>query len=283
MTATTWQCGRFEFALDRPVLMGVVNVTPDSFSDGGKHDAAEAAIKHARQLIKQGARAIDIGGESTRPGAEPVTAKRELDRIMPVLESLRHANVALSVDTCKPEVMRIALDAGADIINDVTGFTDPEAQSVVAAHGRCGLCVMHMRGEPRTMQQAPTYENVTKEVFGWLDAQARHLVSLGISPNRMTLDPGFGFGKTIEHNYELLRHLDQLVALGYPVLIGLSRKSMIGAVTGRPVDQRIAGSLSGALAGVYRGARVVRVHDVEATKDAIEVWQAVAFGPKEAP
>lgn len=283
MTAMTWQCGRFDFALDRPVLMGVVNVTPDSFSDGGKHDAAEVAVKHARQLIKQGARAIDIGGESTRPGAEPVTVKRELDRIMPVLESLRHANVALSVDTCKPEVMRSALDAGADIINDVTGFTDPEAQSIVTAHGRCGLCVMHMHGEPRTMQQAPTYENVTKEVFGWLDTQARHLVSLGISPNRMTLDPGFGFGKTIEHNYELLRHLDQLVALGYPVLIGLSRKSMIGAVTGRPVDQRLAGSLSGALVGVYKGARIVRVHDVEATKDAVEVWQAVTFGPKEAP
>lgn len=283
MTATIWQCGRFEFALDRPVLMGVVNVTPDSFSDGGQHAAAEAALKHARQLIKQGARVIDIGGESTRPGAEPVSAKRELDRIMPVLESLRHADVALSIDTCKPEVMRAALDAGADIINDVTGFTDAEAQSVVAAQGRCGLCVMHMRGEPRTMQQAPIYENVTKEVFDWLHEQARHLGSLGISPSRLTLDPGFGFGKSIEHNYQLLRHLDQLVALGYPVLIGLSRKSMIGAVTGRPVEQRMAGSLSGALAGIHRGARIVRVHDVEATKDAIEVWQAVQFGPKEAP
>ena len=279
--AKTWQCGRFEFSLDRPVLMGVINVTPDSFSDGGQHAAAEAAIKHARQLIKQGARIIDIGGESTRPGAEPVSAKRELDRVMPVLESLRHADVALSVDTCKAEVMQAVLDAGADIINDVTGFQNPQAQALVAEHGRCGLCVMHMQGEPRTMQQAPVYEDVVTEVFAWLERQARQLVALGVSASRVSLDPGFGFGKTIEHNYKLLRHLDQLVAFGYPVLVGVSRKSMIGAVTGRPVDQRLAGSLAGALAGVYRGARIVRVHDVGATKEALDVWQAVEFGPKE--
>jgi len=283
MMAKTWQCGRFEFTLDRPVLMGVVNVTPDSFSDGGHYAATEAAVKHARQLIKEGANAIDIGGESTRPGAEPVSNKRELDRIMPVLESLRHAGVALSIDTCKPDVMRAVLDAGADIINDVTGFRDSQAQAIVSAHGRCGLCVMHMRGEPRTMQQAPVYDDVVTEVVSWLGEQANLLISLGIASNRLSLDPGFGFGKTIEHNYKLLRHLDELVALGHPVLVGLSRKSMIGAVTGRPVDQRLAGSLAGALAGLYRGARIVRTHDVASVKDAIEIWQAVEFGPKEAP
>jgi len=283
MRANTWLCGRFEFTLDRPVLMGVVNVTPDSFSDGGQYAATEAAVKHARQLIKEGAAVIDIGGESTRPGAEPVSTKRELDRIMPVLESLRHAGVALSIDTCKPEVMQAVLDAGADILNDVTGFREPQAQAIVAAHGRCGICVMHMRGEPRTMQQAPVYEDVVKEVVDWLDSQAKQLISLGIAPNRLSLDPGFGFGKTIDHNFQLLRHLDQLVALGHPVLVGLSRKSMIGAVTGRPVDQRLAGSLAGALAGMYRGARIVRTHDVASVKDAIEVWQAIEFGPKEAP
>jgi dihydropteroate synthase len=281
MMVKTWQCGRFEFPLDRPVLMGVINVTPDSFSDGGQHVAAEAAIKHARQLIKQGARIIDIGGESSRPGAEPVLAKRELDRIMPVLESLRHADVALSVDTSKPEVMKVTLDAGADIINDITGFKDPKAQALVAEHGRCGVCVMHMQGEPRSMQQAPVYDDVTAQVFGWLAQQAQHLVELGVSASRLSLDPGFGFGKNIDHNYQLLRDLDRLVALGYPVLIGVSRKSMIGAVTGRPVDQRLAGSLAGVIAGVYRGARIVRVHDVGATKEALDVWQAVEFGPKE--
>ncbi len=202
---------------------------------------------------------------------------------MPVLESLRHAGVALSVDTCKPDVMQAALDAGADIINDVTGFRDPQAQAIVSAHRRCGLCVMHMRGEPRTMQQAPVYEDVVKEVVSWLDEQAKLLISLGVSPDRLSLDPGFGFGKTIEHNFKLLRHLDRLVAIGHPVLVGLSRKSMIGAVTGRPVEQRLAGSLAGALAGLYRGARIVRTHDVASVKDAIEIWQAVEFGPKEAP
>jgi len=189
MRANTWLCGRFEFTLDRPVLMGVVNVTPDSFSDGGQYAATEAAVKHARQLIKEGAAVIDIGGESTRPGAEPVSTKRELDRIMPVLESLRHAGVALSIDTCKPEVMQAVLDAGADILNDVTGFREPQAQAIVAAHGRCGICVMHMRGEPRTMQQAPVYEDVVKEVVDWLDSQAKQLISLGIAPNRLSLDP----------------------------------------------------------------------------------------------
>lgn len=262
--------------------MGVVNVTPDSFSDGGQHAAADSAIRHARQLIEQGASLIDIGGESTRPGAETVPVQRELDRVMPVLESLRHAGVALSVDTCKPEVMRAVLSAGADAINDVTGFGQGESQAVVAAHPNCGVCVMHMQGEPRTMQVAPVYEDVVLEVMQFLQQQAAQLIQAGVVSSRIVLDPGFGFGKTVEHNYTLLRSLDRLVALGYPVLAGLSRKSMIGAVTGRAVDQRLAGSLAAALAAVSRGARIVRVHDVAPTLDALDVWMAVEYGPRDA-
>jgi dihydropteroate synthase len=278
----TWQCGRFEFKLDRPILMGVLNVTPDSFSDSGQHAAADAAIKHARQLIAQGAHIIDIGGESTRPGAEPVSAQRELARVMPVLEALRHAPVAISIDTCKPAVMQVVLDAGADILNDVTAFRDPQAQALIREHGRCGLCIMHMQGEPRTMQQAPVYQDVAQEVFAVLEQWADELVAMGVNPNRIALDPGFGFGKTVEHNYTLMRELHRLVAKGYPVLVGVSRKSMIGVVTGRPVDQRLAGSLAGALAGVARGARIVRVHDVAPTRDALLVWQSVETGPRDA-
>jgi len=278
----TWQCGRFEFKLDRPILMGVLNVTPDSFSDSGQHAAADVAIKHARQLIAQGAHIIDIGGESTRPGAEPVSAQRELARVMPVLEALRHAPVAISIDTCKPVVMQAVLDAGADILNDVTAFRDPQAQAIIREHGRCGLCIMHMQGEPRTMQQAPVYQDVAQEVFAVLEQWAGELVAMGVSPNRIALDPGFGFGKTVEHNYTLMRELHRLVAKGYPVLVGVSRKSMIGVVTGRPVDQRLAGSLAGALAGVARGARIVRVHDVAPTRDALLVWQSVETGPRDA-
>lgn len=276
-----WHCGRFQFNLERPILMGVVNVTPDSFSDGGQHAAADAAIKHARHLIQQGAQIIDIGGESTRPGAEPVTAQRELARIMPVLEALRHAEVGLSVDTCKPDVMRAVLAAGADAINDVTGFGNDPSRSVVAGHATCGLCVMHMQGEPRTMQVAPVYHDVVLEVMQFLRDRAAQLVSAGVMASRIVLDPGFGFGKSVEHNYTLLREMRRLQELGYPLLAGLSRKSMIGAVTGRPVDQRLPGSLSAALAAVARGARIVRVHDVAPTRDALAVWQAVEYGSRE--
>lgn len=279
--STTWQCGRFEFKLERPILMGIVNVTPDSFSDGARHATTEAAIRHARQLIEQGAQILDIGGESTRPGAEPVPTKRELERVMPVLEALRHSGVALSLDTCKPEVMQAALEQDVDIINDVTGFRDLGAREVVANHPNCGVCIMHMQGEPRTMQTNPQYEDVVHDVAAALAQSARALETLGVGANRIAIDPGFGFGKTVEHNYTLLRKLGTLVELGYPVLAGLSRKSMIGAVTGKSVDQRVFGSVAAALLAVISGSRIIRVHDVQATRDAIAVWQAYEFGPQE--
>ena len=279
--STVWQCGRFEFTLDRPLLMGVVNVTPDSFSDGGQHAHADAAIKHAHQLIEEGAQIIDIGGESTRPGAQAVPLEEELFRIMPVLEALREAGVALSVDTCKADVMRMALDSGADVINDVTGFASEASRIVLATHPTCGACVMHMQGEPRTMQAAPAYSDLVLEVMQFLRDRATALIDEGVAARRIAIDPGFGFGKSVAHNYTLLRELHQFVGLGFPVLAGLSRKSMIGAVTGRAVNDRLAGSLAGALAAVARGARILRVHDVAATRDALEVWLAVESGPRE--
>jgi dihydropteroate synthase len=271
----SWLCGRFEFSLKRPLLMGIVNVTPDSFSDGGQHAHAQSAIAHAQQLVAEGADLVDIGGESTRPGALPVSVQEELARVLPVIAALRESGVAISVDTCKPEVMHAALEAGADVINDVTGMRHPEAQRVIAAHPSCGVCLMHMQGEPRTMQSNPQYQNVVHEVKTELVAQAQLLEQLGVKRNRISLDPGLGFGKTLEHNYRLLQGLAQLVQSGYPIVLGASRKSMIGAVTGKAVDQRLSGSIAAALAGVARGAAVLRVHDVGATQDALKVWQAV--------
>ena len=270
-----WSCGRFEFSLKRPLLMGIVNVTPDSFSDGGQHLSAEAAIAHARTLIVEGAQIIDLGAESTRPGALPVSVQEELARLLPVIAALRDSGAALSVDTCKPEVMQAALDAGADIINDVTGMRDPQAQRVVARHPSCGVCVMHMQGEPRTMQLNPQYLNVVTEVSAALVAQAQLLEKLGVQRARISLDPGLGFGKTAEQNYQLLKGLATLVHSGYPVVLGASRKSMLGAITGKPVDQRLSGSIAAALAGIARGVAVLRVHDVDATHDALKVWQSV--------
>lgn len=271
----SWICGRFEFPLKRPLLMGVVNVTPDSFSDGGQHVDTTSAIAHAQKLVTEGADIIDIGGESTRPGALPVSIQEELARILPVMAAMRDCGAAISVDTCKPEVMQAALDAGADIINDVTGMRQPEAQRVVAAHPNCGVCLMHMQGEPRTMQSNPHYQNVVHEVQEALVAQAHLLERLGVKRARISLDPGLGFGKTLEHNYQLLHGLVQLVQSGYPIVLGASRKSFIGHVTGKPVDQRLSGSIAAALAGVARGVAVVRVHDVDATHDALKVWQAI--------
>jgi dihydropteroate synthase len=270
-----WQCGRFEFALERPILMGIVNVTPDSFFDGGQHDQADAAIAHARRLASEGAHILDIGGESTRPGAAPVSLEVELARIMPVLEAMKDSGVALSIDTCKPEVMRAALAMGADIINDVTGMRDPQGRSVVAEHATCGVCVMHMQGEPRTMQLEPHYEDVVREVCEVLLQQVRSLEQIGVGRSRISIDPGLGFGKTVAQNYRLVAELETIVASGYPVVFGASRKSMLGAVTGRPVDQRLAGSVAAALAGVEHGAKVLRVHDVGETRDALMVWQSV--------
>jgi len=275
-----WLCGRFEFTLERPLLMGIVNVTPDSFSDGGQHATTQAAIAHAHLLIQEGAQILDIGGESTRPGALAVSVEEELARVIPVIRALHGEGIALSVDTCKPEVMQAALEAGADMLNDVTGFRDPKARAIVAQHSSCGVCLMHMQGEPRTMQANPYYDDVVAEVGQYLHHQAEQLLELGVQKNRITLDPGLGFGKTVEQNYTLLRELNQLATFGYPVLLGVSRKSMIGAITGKPVDQRLTGSIAAALAGVARGADIVRVHDVAATKDALDVWQAVEEGGK---
>ena len=271
----SWLCGRFEFSLKRPLLMGIVNVTPDSFSDAVHHADATSAIAHAKKLVAEGADIIDIGGESTRPGALPVSIQEELARILPVMAAMRDCGAAISVDTCKPEVMQAALDAGADIINDVTGMRHPQAQRVVAAHPRCGVCLMHMQGEPRTMQNNPTYQDVVHEVQEALVAQAQLLERLGLNRARISLDPGLGFGKTLEHNYQLLYGLAKLVQSGYPIVLGASRKSLIGRVTGKPVDQRLSGSIAAALAGVARGVAVVRVHDVDATRDALKVWQAI--------
>ena len=273
------QCGQYSFALDglastHPVVMGILNVTPDSFSDGGRYQGLEFALSHAEAMLLDGAAMIDIGGESTRPGSPSVPLGEELARVMPTLYALRTLDVALSVDTCKPEVMKEAIIAGADMINDVNAFRAPGAIAAVR-DSDCGLCVMHMQATPQTMQQAPSYANVVGEVFDFLNARVEAMVGEGIARERICIDPGFGFGKTVEHNYALLRGLARIRdAVGLPVLAGLSRKSMIGAVTGRPVEQRIAGSVAGALAAVEHGARIVRVHDVADTVDALKVWHA---------
>ncbi|AYD66128.1 dihydropteroate synthase [Achromobacter sp. B7] len=276
--ANNFLCGRFEFDLERPLVMGIVNVTPDSFSDGGQHDDTDSAVAHARQLIEEGAQILDLGGESTRPGADPVSITHELDRLLPVIEALRDCGVPLSIDTFKPEVMRATLDAGADMINDIYGFRQPGAIEAVA-QSRCGLCVMHMKGEPRTMQAArPEYTDLIGEIGLFLGSRAQKLRAAWVDPRRIVLDPGFGFGKTADQNFQLLRRLSSLRSGGYPLLIGLSRKNMIGQATGRPVGDRLPGSIAAALACVSRGASIVRVHDVAATVDALKVWHAAEQG-----
>lgn len=270
-------CGRFELSLERPLVMGILNVTPDSFSDGSRHLETDKAIAHGRNMVAEGADIIDIGAESTRPGATPVQLQEELERLLPVIEGLREVGVALSIDTFKPQVMRRVLDAGADMINDIYGFRMPGALDAVAT-SHCGLCVMHMQGEPRTMQQAPQYDDVVAEVRDFLRERVATLRAQGVHPQRVLLDPGFGFGKNAQHNYELLGRLEDLFFDDYPLLVALSRKTMIGHVTGREPGERLGGSIAGALAGIARGAAMVRVHDVAQTVDAIKVWQAVQHG-----
>jgi dihydropteroate synthase len=275
MTRQYLQCGRFGYDLARrPLVMGILNVTPDSFSDGGRHHALEAALEGAEQMIKDGVDIIDIGGESTRPGSPSVPVAEELNRVMPVIYALRELGYPLSIDTCKPEVMREAIITGADMINDINGFRAPGAIEAVK-NSDCGLCVMHMQGTPQDMQAQPVYADVVAEVIAFLRERVEALLDAGVAPERVTIDPGFGFGKTVEDNYALLRNISRMQQeLGLPVLAGLSRKSMVGAITGRPVEQRLAGSLGGALAAVAQGARIVRVHDVAETVDALKVWQA---------
>ncbi|MCS0582736.1 dihydropteroate synthase [Massilia pinisoli] len=269
------QCGRFGYDLaQRPLVMGILNVTPDSFSDGGRYQALEFAVERAEQMIKDGVDLIDIGGESTRPGSPSVPVDEELRRVMPAIYALRELGYPLSVDTCKPEVMREAIIAGADMINDINGFRSPGAIDAVK-DSDCALCVMHMQGTPQDMQAGPEYVDVVADVIAFLRERVDALLAAGVARERITVDPGFGFGKRVEHNYALLRNISRMESeLGLPVLAGLSRKSMIGAVTGRSVEQRLAGSLGGALAAVAQGARIVRVHDVAETVDALKVWQA---------
>ena len=254
--------------------MGILNVTPNSFSDGGRYFNLSRALAHAHQMMRDGADIIDIGGESTRPGAEPVSTEEELARVVPLVEALADSDVAVSVDTRKPEVMRAVIAAGAVMINDVNGLRGSGAIEAVARSG-AGVCIMHMQGDPRTMQAAPTYTDVVGEVRDFLVQRAEACVAAGIARDRVVLDPGYGFGKRLQHNLALLRALPVFTATGYPVLVGVSRKASLGEITGRPVDQRLAASLAAGLAAIARGARILRVHDVRETVDALKVWWAV--------
>ncbi|HQQ68980.1 MAG TPA: dihydropteroate synthase [Alicycliphilus sp.] len=269
-----WQTTRFDLDLMRPRVMGIVNVTPDSFSDGGQHAGTAAALRHCEQLLRQGADILDIGGESTRPGSPAVPLPEERQRVLPVLQEAVRLGVPISVDTYKPELMQAALDLGADIINDIWALRQGNAAQVVAAHPRCGLCLMHMHRDPQSMQAAPMQGDVLPQVLTFLQLQAQTLHALGVSKDRIAIDPGIGFGKTVEQNFALLARQRELLALGYPVLAGWSRKSSLGAVTGLPVDERLGASVAAALLAVQRGARIVRVHDVSDTVAALAVWHA---------
>jgi len=257
--------------------MGVVNVTPDSFSDGGRYLETGAAVAHARKLAEEGADLIDIGAESSRPGAVGVSLEEELSRLMPVLEALRDLTVPISVDTVKPEVMRAAIDAGAAMVNDISALHSPGALETVAA-ADVGVCLMHMQGEPRTMQREPRYGDVVAEVKAFLAGRVAQAEARGVARERIVIDPGFGFGKSVEHNFELLRNLERLAEVGVPVMAGWSHKSTLGAITGRPAGERVAASIAAALLAVQHGARILRVHDVAATRDALAVLAATDRG-----
>ena len=271
---TMLRCGPHALDLTRPRVMGILNVTPDSFSDGGRFFDRERALDHARRMLADGADLIDVGGESTRPGAAPVDEAGELARVIPVIDELAREGALVSVDTMKPAVMRAAVAAGAAMINDVNALRLPGALEA-AASTDAAVCLMHMQGEPRTMQDAPSYDDVVAEVRDFLVERAQSCEAEGIARDRIVLDPGFGFGKTLAHNLALVRALPELVAIGYPVLAGLSRKSSLGTITGRPGSERLAASLAAALAAIARGASIVRVHDVRETVDALKVWTAI--------
>jgi len=268
-------CAGRSLDLSRPGVMGVLNVTPDSFSDGGDFFGVDRALHRAERMVEEGADILDIGGESTRPGAASVSVREEIERVVPVIEALGpRVSVPVSVDTSKPEVMRAAVNAGAGMINDVRALREPGALET-AVEARVPVCLMHMQGEPRTMQAAPVYRAVVSEVRDFLRRRIEVCVNAGMAPDRIIVDPGFGFGKTLTHNLALLAGLGELCSLGSPILVGLSRKSMIGTLTARPVAERLAGSLAAAVLAVERGARLVRVHDVAATVDALRVVRAV--------
>lgn len=268
-------CGKYQLNLNRPHVMGIVNVTPDSFSDGGKFHDTERAIQHALSLIEDGADILDIGGESTRPGATPVSLEDELARVIPVIEALsKVSSVPLSIDTYKPEVMRAAIAAGADIVNDVCALQGEGALEIVA-NSNAGVCLMHMQGTPQTMQLDPHYTDVVGEVSNFLLLRLEAVLAQGISKERILLDPGFGFGKTTAHNITLIQHLDRLAALGQPLLVGLSRKAVLGRLVGGDEQQRLHAGLAASIISVIKGAKIVRVHDVKATVDALKVVAAV--------
>lgn len=267
-------CGKFQLDLTSPKVMGIVNVTPDSFSDGGQFSSTEKAIAHAHHLVAQGADILDVGGESTRPGATPVPLDEELSRVIPVIEGLAGIGVPLSIDTYKPEVMRAAILAGVDIVNDVCALQEPQALEIVAASD-VGVCLMHMQGRPQNMQQDPQYQDVVHEVYDFLKSRLAAAEQVGISKSRITLDPGFGFGKRTAHNLALLEGLSTLQKLGAPLLIGLSRKSVLGQVAGADVNERLYASVAASVIAVMKGANIVRVHDVKATVEALKVASAV--------
>ena len=271
------RCGSFTLDLSRTLIMGVVNVTPDSFSDGGVYVGAKQAVAHARRLVEEGADVLDIGGESTRPGAAPVALDEERRRVLPVLEALAGCGLPLSVDTRKPEFMLEAIAAGAAMINDVTALAAPAALAAVAK-SLAAVCLMHMQGDPGTMQESPSYRDVVSEVRDYLAQRVAAAERAGIARDRIVVDPGFGFGKTVEHNLALLRSLAEFRSLGGALLAGLSRKAMLGKLTGREPQERVHASIAAALLAVQNGAQMVRVHDVAATRDALAVWQAVKTG-----
>lgn len=274
-TNTQFLCGRFQLDLTRPHVMGIVNVTPDSFSDGGKYSSVERAVEHALQLIAEGADILDIGGESTRPGAAPVGLDEELRRVIPVIEALsKVTTVPISIDTYKPEVMRASIQAGADIVNDICALREDGALEIVT-NSNAGVCLMHMQGKPQTMQINPQYTDVVTEVKQFLADRVEACLAHGIARERIMLDPGFGFGKTTAHNVALIQHLGSFVELGFPLLVGLSRKSVLGRIAGGDEQQRLHAGLAASVISVMKGAKIVRVHDVKATVDALKVVAAV--------
>jgi dihydropteroate synthase len=274
----TWRCGHFLFDFSkrkRPLVMGILNSTPDSFSDGGKYRTASDAIAQAELMIANGVDLIDIGGESTRPGAEPVTLQEELDRVLPVIESLKTCGVPLSIDTYKAETMRHALHTGANCVNDIWALRQEGALDAVLGSSNCGIVLMHMQRDPRTMQFDPEYVDVIYEVSQFLNERANLLIQSGICKDRIAIDPGFGFGKSLEHNIKMLAHFQAFTFAGFPVLAGISRKSMLGKITGKDTNDRVAPSIAAAIMAADRGAQIIRVHDVPETVDALKLWETL--------
>ena len=274
----TWRCGHFLFDFTRrkkPLVMGILNATPDSFSDGGKFRTASDAIIQAELMIKSGADLIDIGGESTRPGAKPISLQEELDRVLPIIEALKGCGIPLSIDTYKAETMRQALRTGVDCVNDIWALRQDEAVAAVLESKDCGIILMHMQRDPLTMQFDPDYQDVIAEVSQFLDERAKLLIQNGIGRDRIAIDPGFGFGKSLEHNINMLSHLESFTTLGFPLLAGISRKSMLGKITGKETHERMAPSIAAAIMAADRGAQIIRVHDVAETVDALMLWEAL--------